>query len=244
MGRRALLFHPGVQSPQRDQRRIERVGRVGAGGQQQVGVAQQAADCLLHRRDVVGDVADLADRGAEPGNLHFDRCLELLTLRRVQSLTNQDCDPHWPKRQHSDDPFARRRDPFRLAQPMLGHDEGRDLDPRDRLAARDQLAIEEREDGHVLDAVEGLQALHIDLENSVDLGAEPGLALDRAMSNHPGTCHNPRKPAGRLILMDIARLHPHDMDLLDPSGNDDGPIGLGQDPAFEEQHPVVIVGNQ
>src|SRR3984893_2008807 len=44
VGRRALLLHPGVKSPQREQRRVERVSRVGTGSQQQVGVAQPAAD--------------------------------------------------------------------------------------------------------------------------------------------------------------------------------------------------------
>jgi hypothetical protein len=64
------------------------------------------------------------------------------------------------------------------------------------------------------------------------------------MGDHPGPGDDFRQAAGRLILMDIAGLHPDDMDLLDPSRVDHGPVRFGQDAAFEQQHPMVVVGNQ
>src|ERR1700738_1666852 len=47
--RGALLFHPGVKALERDQRRIERVGGVRAGRQQQVRIPEEAADRRFYR---------------------------------------------------------------------------------------------------------------------------------------------------------------------------------------------------
>ena len=57
-----LFFHPGAQALERSQRRVERVGGVRAGGEEQVRIGKQAADRRFDLRDVVRNVADLAER--------------------------------------------------------------------------------------------------------------------------------------------------------------------------------------
>ena len=53
-----------------------------------------------------------------------------------------------------------------------------------------------------------------------------------------------RQAAGGFVFMDIARLHPYDMELFDPRSGYHRPIIPGQNPPLEEQDAVMVIGYQ
>src|SRR5207249_5028263 len=153
-------------------------------------------------------------------------------------------DPHRLEGQHPDDTLGPCCHSLCLAQAGKRNYEGRDLDPRDGFAFRDQLAVEESEDRDILDAVERLQTLDIDLEDAVHLGAHPDLALDWAVDNDAGPGDHLRQAASGFVLMNIATFHSYDVQLVDAGAGHDRPIRFAENAALEQQGPMMVVGNQ
>ena len=165
-------------------------------------------------------------------------------MRPVQPLAHENPYPHRPELQHPDHPLGLCRHALCLAQARLGNDEGRDLDPSDGFTFRDQLAVEEGKDRDILDTVERLQTLDVDLEDAVHPGAQPDLTLDRAVDDDAGAGDHLRQASSGLILMNIARLHAHDVELIDASARHYRPVLALEDPALEQQDPMVVVGHK
>ena len=107
-----------------------------------------------------------------------------------------------------------RRDPHERAlteagQPRTRVDDGRldqvrrDLDARDELAARDDLAVEGGEHLERVDPVDALEGRDPDVEHAVDGGDEIDPALGRATDRQSRPGDRGREAQARLVLVEL-----------------------------------------
>jgi hypothetical protein len=240
--RHAVALEGNAELPEREEGRIERVHRLGAGQDDHLGAgAPGRLDAAGDRRGRGAEEERVEERGPEPAHFFAEYVAKLVHGRLAQRLLDHRADPHREEGPHLHQPAGVARRALTLSEQRFRQHERRDLGAGDGLAAVDDLSVVEGVDAQPLQPVHAVERFDSHAEHAPALRGERPVAPRERADLDAVTGGGRRDPGAGIALVDVVGVGMDDVELTPLERQEGRGVGGGEALPFPEAGASVAI---